>query len=186
MTTVGGPGRTFILASVGQELGAVVAKVHRHDLKAPCCPGLESNRHAIRTPIRFGPIILFVEITRDLGDPLRVGPVSVDNIHLIVAKPVGREGNSATVGAEGRASADSLSALDTLRGGARHRTVASQRDSPQSRPAIVIASRVDDAESIRRVDRRRKRGVANLALQDGRLPVTRFVAMIRELIPNVE
>src|SRR4051812_18520287 len=149
MAAVSGPGRTFVFTSIGQQLGAVVAKVHRHDLKASRDSGLERHRYAVRRPIRLRPIALLVEISRDLGDPLRIRSVRIDNIHLVVAQPVRRERDSATIGAEGRTATDPFSTLDQLRASPWHRIAAGQWNAPERRPAVIVAARVDDAVAIR-------------------------------------
>src|SRR4051812_16290699 len=45
VSAIGGPGRTLVLTSVREELRAVVAEVHRHDLKAPRNPRLKCDRY---------------------------------------------------------------------------------------------------------------------------------------------
>src|ERR1051326_5531105 len=112
MTPIGRPRRALILTDVGEKLRAIVAKIHRHDLKPSRDSRLKCYGDTVRRPVRLCPIGLLIQVAAELGDPLRIRPVGVDNIHLIVPNPVGREGDSATVWAGRGTGADPSALLD--------------------------------------------------------------------------
>src|SRR5690606_18996414 len=94
----------LVLAVARQLANASVPEAEQNDLETAADARLESHRLVVRGPGRVAAVALVTELER--SQLLGIRSIDAGGVHVRIPGAIGREGDTAAIGAEGRRSAD--------------------------------------------------------------------------------